>query len=43
MKKYVDKSENIVCKKNESMNVFLKDRLLKSLVYEKALKITQKG
>lgn len=43
MKKYIDKSENIIYKKAESKNVFLKDRFLKSLVYEKALTITEKN
>lgn len=43
MKKYIDKSENITYKKTESMNLFLKDQLLRSLVYEKALKISNKN
>ena len=42
MKKYVDKSENISPKKTNMLNILLKDNLLKSLAYEKALKMENK-
>ena len=38
MKKYADRQENLLKQKNQSLKDVLKDRFLKSLVYEKALK-----
>ena len=42
MKKYADRKENSRYKKYETFNDILKDSLLKSLLYEKALKTENK-
>ncbi len=39
MKKYADKSENLIYKKNETLNDTLKSNFLKAYVYEQALKV----
>lgn len=38
MKKYADTKENLMYQKYETLNDVLKNSLLKSLLYEKALK-----
>ncbi len=42
MKKYTDKSENFLYKKQTILQDFLKNNLLKSLAYEKAIKSENK-
>lgn len=38
MKKYVDRQECLLKNEKQTLKIAIKDKLLKSLVYEKALK-----